>query len=128
MNHLHAAEMATNAGEPAGLFRYVCSGRSGTYALGYCANDPTNNNEHCKGHGTPDEAREHMRQYGLDNMRIREDNLNAHTQHKCEAPGCLTYTSGSVHIGGYTHFSLCSEHRTRDCVDGLYNVHESWES
>lgn len=124
MNHLYAAQLDDGSGK----WRYIMRGRDGAFAVGYCAHDPQNNGELCPGHDTKDGAYEHMRQYGLDNVHVREDNPKANTQNRCKAPGCATFTSGSVTIGGYTYWPLCSEHRTREVVDGLYEMGESWES
>ena len=83
----------------------------------------------CQGHNTAAEAYEHERQHRLDRrLRFHEDLANPSTVHRCKAEGCNAFTSGMAEVGSYHHWHLCAEHRTREIVDPLFKVGESWES
>lgn len=130
MNHLYAAQIADDNGQPTGRYRYVSSNRrTGTHATGYCHSDPENEGGLCPGHGSPEEAYAHQKAHDLDKtLRFREDAPDPLTQYRCEAPECNAFTSGSASVGAYYHVSLCAEHRNRETVEQIYTVGESWSS
>lgn len=83
----------------------------------------------CEGHATAAEAYEHQKQHLLaTDLRFHEDYAETKTLHRCEAEGCTAFTSGSGYVGAYRHWSLCATHRTREAVEPLFFVGESWES
>lgn len=96
--------------------------RSGTYPIGYCAHD-------CPGHATAEEAREHYKQYLLDNATFKDDSAEPEHLHRCEVEGCKTLTDGSVSMPGYgVHRTLCKDHRNRETLEKIINVFEAWHS
>jgi hypothetical protein len=84
----------------------------------------------CAGHETPDEAREHYRQYELnERLRLIPGRPDAGTLKRCQAKGgCSHYTAGQAVIGAYRCWYLCDEHRTKEMVASLYIMHDFYES
>lgn len=83
----------------------------------------------CPGHATAAEAYEHQKQRILDmNLEFYAHRDDADTLHRCEAPSCGKHTSGFASAGSYRHWTLCDEHQTREIVEPLMHVGESWES
>lgn len=83
----------------------------------------------CQGHDTEAEAYEHEKQRLLaTSLQFIPDSDTASTQRRCKAAGCNTFTSGHAYVGSYRHWPLCAEHRTREAVEPLLCVGESWES
>lgn len=102
MNYYQPRELLKD-GKPTGLWHYTCRNDDRVWPVGYCAQD-------CPGHATPEEAREHYRQYLLDNARY--DGYLRDEQRKCEICGAWTqrYAEGP-HI--FMHV-LCDEHCNRE--------------
>lgn len=119
MNYYTTCELADKEGKPSGLHHYTVTNDNRTRPAGYCADG-------CPGHPTPEEAREHYKQYLLDH-RLRLDGKNGDTQHKCKV--CGEWTQGVAFLDE-TPFALCDEHRTREKVSELYgdvgDVASSW--
>lgn len=103
------------------LWHYVSAHHSrGTYPIGYCAVG-------CEGHETEEEAREHARQYLLDHLTFVGDNPNATSQHRCDEPQCLTFTSGEARAPWGRIWTLCETHRTRETVEQLMpEIGDAW--
>jgi hypothetical protein len=79
---------------------------------------------HTDGHATSDEACECYKQYQLDDgLRFGEDSSS---QKKCQV--CEAWTTKRAMVGGYRSFVLCEAHATREEVEKLFTVGESWES
>lgn len=96
--------------------KYGSDGRRGMGAIGYCA-------EGCNGHDTAEEAREHYRQYLLDQrLRFFEGPDDPSTLRKCQVEGCTAYTAGRGQLGEWLMWNLCATHRTREVVEVLYPV------
>lgn len=93
-------------GKPTGLWHYTCYNNDEVSLVGYCAKD-------CPGHVSPEEAREHYKQYLLDHARY--GGILYDEQHKCEICGTWTqrYADGP-HI--FIHF-LCDKHYNREGLD-----------
>jgi hypothetical protein len=131
MNFYDAREIQDGDGKGTGKWRYTCynDNQKRTWAVGYCAQD-------CPGHDTPDEAREHYKQYLLD-IALRLD-ANADSvpgaveppKFKCEAEGCEALTSKAAKVGyGIPRmFNLCPEHMNRETVETLFEVGSSFGS
>lgn len=83
---------------------------------------------HTDGHTTKEEACECYKQYLLDTkLRLMPtEPENAHQQFKCKA--CGKWTACHASVGPYRQFDLCPEHQTREEVEKLLTVGESWES
>jgi len=75
--------------------------------IGYCADG-------CKGHDTPEEAREHYRDYILDKARF---GVEMRQTLKCRECGEDTYLA--VITLPRTIVSLCGDHHTRECLRPL---------
>lgn len=96
-----------------GLWHYVSAHHSrGTYPIGNCAVG-------CEGHDTEEGARAHARQYLLDHLTFVSDNPHAASQHRCDADGCLTFTSGYGQAPWGYRWTLCEAHRNQAAVDAL---------
>ncbi len=81
---------------------------------------------HADGHATSDEACACYKTYLLDQRTTLGSPDKPHALYKCDV--CGAFTAGYAQIGGYTRFTLCDDHRTREHLEDLYEVHESWES
>jgi hypothetical protein len=83
---------------------------------------------HTDGHATEQEACDCFKQYQLDTaLRLQAaEPENASQQHKCQI--CRKWTACHAQVGAYQLFVLCPEHQTRECVESLFSVGESWES
>lgn len=83
---------------------------------------------HDDGHATEEEACECYKQYLLDTRLhlITEEPASASSQHRCEV--CKKFTACHASVGPYRMFTLCPEHQTREQVEKLLKVGESWES
>lgn len=100
-------------GPSASKWHYTRMNDDRIWPIGYCAED-------CPGHDSPNEARAHYRLYLLNNsLRFHPDTDAADTLHRCEAPDCSAYTSGSASLGVWIRFDLCAAHRTREVVEQL---------
>ena len=85
---------------------------------------------HDTGHETKEEAVACHKAFELDfNLRVREDDPEARSQHRCRFPGCNAWTSGYVQIGAYCIIQLCADHRTREAVEQVYqHGDQRWDS
>lgn len=83
---------------------------------------------HEDGHATEQEARDCYRQYMLDSSLFlpAKEPPNATQAQKCQV--CGVWTACIATVGSYSMFFLCPEHCTREHVEKLYRVGESWES
>jgi hypothetical protein len=93
---------------------------------------------HRDGHETAEEACDCYKAYLLD-IRLHLTRWEHKTEggedvlpgvlHICDAPGCTAYTSNHASVGGAgPSWALCDEHLTREVVEGLLTVWESWHS
>lgn len=75
---------------------------------------------HDDGHATKEEAERHFYDWELD--QLQELKGPSSTQHRCQSPGCQTFTDIALAIGGHigVHFWLCKDHRTRGEVARIY--------
>lgn len=120
--------MNTYAGRKSEMIHYVAKElKSGGWhytmnslPIGYCL-------EH-GGHDTAEEARECYKSYMLDKHLHLDRKISDDILMKCKVKGCEEFTSGFASVGGYSMFILCDKHRTREEVERLYSVGESWES
>ena len=89
---------------------------------------PLVGNFHADGHETEQEACECYKKYMLDTSLhlTPEEPANASQQNRCKV--CGKFTACCAFVGAYNMFVLCPEHQTRECVESLYSVGESWES
>lgn len=89
---------------------------------------PLIGNYHTDGHATEQEACDCFKKYMLDTqLRLNPaEPPNAEQQNRCGV--CRKFTACYAYVGPYAAFVLCPEHQTRECVESLYNVGESWES
>ena len=83
---------------------------------------------HTDGHATEEDAQQCYKEYLLDtSLRLmKQEPPNASQQNRCQA--CKAFTACYAQVGPYRMFTLCPEHNTREQVDVLLNVGESWES
>lgn len=112
MRHNNPRELRDANGQPTGLWHYTVyvDSLKLTYPIGYCA-------DNCPGHATPDEAREHYRQYLLDEQLTYGDQQDV--QYRCSA--CQEWTTGYAHIPDLVRYwPLCSAHQTREEVEKLF--------
>lgn len=142
MRHLSALKRVsdgrwdyTTNGHPTGYCREYApikeygSGVNPEAARGYNQNMlPFVKNFHTDGHETEQEACDCYRKYILDtSLRLTpEEPVNASQQTRCRI--CNKFTACHSYVGAYNLFVLCPEHQTRECVESLYSVGESWES
>lgn len=107
MNYYTATELAKD-GKPTGLWHYTRRNDGRMWPVGYCA-------ENCPGHATPDEAREHYRQYQIDTARDRKTVQWG----GCEV--CDTPTKDGVCIepDQMEFHHLCPEHHNRATLETL---------
>lgn len=89
---------------------------------------PLIGNFHSGGHATEDEACDCFKKYTLDtSLRLMpQEPENASQQNRCKI--CNKFTACHATVGGHGVFTLCPEHQTRECVESIYKVGESWES
>ena len=83
---------------------------------------------HTTGHATEEEACECFKRYMLDtHLKLQtEEPENANQLLRCKV--CNTFTACYASIGPYVLFVLCPAHQTREAVESLYKVGESWDS
>lgn len=83
---------------------------------------------HDCGHATREEAEACYKQYMLDqHLRLQPtEPENANQQFRCKV--CKKFTACHAFVGAYQIFDLCPEHQTREEVEKLFAVGESWES
>lgn len=79
----------------------------------------------CKGHDTPEGAYAHQKAYQLDH-RLWLDRKLSGEQRPCRV--CGEWTQGVAQVGAWWTAVLCDEHRTREHVEALFDVGESWHS
>ncbi len=106
MNYYEPRELAGEDGRSTGRFHYVRRNHYRTEPVGYCANA-------CSGHDTAEEAREHYRQY-LINERVdyRPDHMKR--PERCKI--CAEWTHSYAHIEAWDSYPLCKEHLTKESV------------
>jgi len=85
-------------------------------------------NFHIDGHATKEDACECYKRYLLGTaLRLQPTEPdNASQQNRCQA--CKKFTACHAMVGPYRMFTLCPEHQTREEVEKLLTVGESWES
>lgn len=90
--------------------------------------EPLRDKFHTDGHATRQEACDCYARYLLDTHAFYCDQEpeNARQQQKCQV--CGAWTACSAQVGGYHYFILCPTHCNRECVAGLLEIGESWES
>lgn len=110
---------------------YTCMNDGRVWAVGYCAGNydhtPDEAPYHDDGHDTVEEACECYKRYQLDNHLDLDGQMQGQKR-KCAVEGCEEWTQGIVTIEGWQRFVLCDEHRTRETVEKLYSVGETWSS
>lgn len=142
MNHLCAKQRKDD-----GRWDYTINGRPWGYCKNYvpipedgkiltiesakCENKkmaPLAGKFHQDGHATEVEACECYKNYILDTrLRLQpQEPENASQQDRCEV--CRKFTACHATVGPYRMFTLCPEHQTREAVEKLLRVGESWES
>jgi hypothetical protein len=89
---------------------------------------PLVGNFHTGGHATEQEACDCYKKYMLDtSLRLTPaEPANASQQNRCKV--CDKFTACHAYVGAYQLFVLCPEHQTREHVESLLAVGESWES
>jgi hypothetical protein len=108
MNYYTVSELAKD-GQATSLYHYTVTNDGRTRPTGYCADG-------CPGHSTPDEAREHYRQYILDTARF---DGQYRAQFHCEVCGAWTQGFASTE---QTMYHLCDEHRNRAALESLVGL------
>jgi len=103
-----------------GTWDYTCTNGGAVYRVGYCAKEGG-----C-GHATEEDACACFKRYLLDTS-LRLDREMDGQQLRCQSEGCGAFTSGFADVDMRT-FVLCDEHRTREVVERLLVVRESWSS
>lgn len=96
-----------NTGENAGKWHFTSMNDGQIWPIGYCADG-------CPGHDTEQEARDHQREYVLDNRVQYDRHMAADSQKKCEE--CGEWTDGLVVVDGWHDHVLCPPHQTREIV------------
>lgn len=131
MNHYAARQRESDK-----RWDYTCQNGTRIHPVGYCAGKlvdvmeiPEDEREpyHEHGHDTPEAARECYKRYMLDS-RLRLDGKMSDQKRMCEAEGCEEWTQGVARVGPMISFVLCDDHRTRETVETLYSVGDSWSS
>ena len=89
---------------------------------------PLVGNFHADGHATEQEACDCYKKYMLDtSLRLTPvEPVNASQQNRCKI--CDKFTACHAYVGAYQLFVLCPEHQTREHVEAILTVGESWES
>jgi hypothetical protein len=103
---VYSASQITFDDRPTGKYHYTRSCSAGTSPVGYCADS-------CPGHDTPEEAREHYRQYLLDKCVVPIVMLEE--QRKCLE--CGEWTQDAVLIDARERLVLCKEHQGREFLE-----------
>lgn len=113
MNYFDAREILGPDGEPSGRWRYTCRNDDKVWAVGYCA-------EGCPGHPTPEEAREHYRQFVLDGMRVRGPKpADSWPKDKCAVEGCPAEATHLLDAPGHRCHEVCESHANRAAMELL---------
>ena len=109
MNYDQPRQLADKSG-----WHYTSMNDGNVHAIGYCRDHLDHP------HATEDEARRCYRDYEL-NERLRLDagTWSNHWQ-PCDYPGCPALTNKPVTINGWERWTLCDEHRTKECCTELY--------
>jgi hypothetical protein len=109
MNYYQPRELLKD-GKQSGLFHYTCKNDNVVWPVGLCA-------EGCTGHATPDEAREHWREYliqGIQFSKITQE----WPKEKCQVEGCneqATMTGSTKNEPGRFLYKLfCDKHATTE--------------
>lgn len=117
MNHYKARQK-----EVSKLWHYTCANDDFIYPVGYCA-------DNCPGHATEQEAKDHYKEYLLDNVQIiTPDDKKLWPKYKCDVKECNNQGDHSVNFRGYSYHNLCKDHTNRAILSTLVEVHESWGS
>ena len=103
------------------LWHYTCMNDDLIWPVGACADG-------CPGHATADEAREHQKQFLLDNARYFD--VSGWPKHKCSVDGCEQEATRAAETPGHFwhHHVFCAEHCTREELAKLVHVGESASS
>ena len=149
MNYYQARELTDADGKPTGKWHFTVRNDDRIWATGYCAPWETcpackghagifaalrgehcatcgdkgivERSEPCPGHDTPEGAREHYRQYLLD--QVRYDGALMLQQLQCQI--CGAWTQREAFIPGHgDRWTLCDDHCNRETVDSLLKAPE----
>lgn len=90
--------------------------------------DPLKVHFHTDGHATEQEACDCYKRYMLDTaLRLQPtEPENASQQNRCRV--CNKFTACHAGVGPYFLVTLCPEHQTREHVESVFTVGESWQS
>lgn len=119
MNYYRPLELKDTEGKATGLWHYTVTNDGRSHAVGYCAAD-------CSGHATPDEAREHYKEY-LVNECTRYDGKLSDMQKHCEVCGEWTQRIAEIPIE-MSVYPLCDLHCNREEVSKLLKVGDAVSS
>lgn len=106
MNRYGPRVLIADDGRPTGRFHFARSSAYRDEAVGYCAAG-------CAGHDTADEAREHYRQF-LVNERVSLFPEQMQRPERCRV--CGAWTQSYARVESWDFYPLCPEHLTRESV------------
>ena len=151
MNYYQARELRDADGKGTGLWHYTVRNDDRIWATGYCSPWETcpackgnaglfaairgercatcedkgivRRADPCPGHDTPEGAREHYRQYLLDQVRYDQKLLDE--RRKCAVCGAWSEYTAFIPSEINHVWVLCDEHRNREQVDKLLKAPEA---
>ncbi len=106
MNYYGPREVDGRDGRGSGRYHFTSKNDYRTEPVGYCA-------EGCAGHETAHEAREHFRQY-LVNERVDFRVNHMKRPERCKI--CAEWTLSYARVEAWDYYPLCQEHLTRESV------------
>ncbi|KKN46043.1 hypothetical protein LCGC14_0677370 [marine sediment metagenome] len=125
MNHDRALEMLDHTWN----YARTNDNQHRTYPIGYCSNHTLLNEKYLAyhKHATKEEAEECYKKYELDNnLRLNAGTIGEETLVKCHE--CKEFTNITTTVNGWRMYYLCDEHRTRETMEKIFVVGESFHS
>ncbi|MCK9558274.1 MAG: hypothetical protein M0R50_09580 [Candidatus Cloacimonetes bacterium] len=123
MNYYQPREIIRDK-KPCGLYHYTCRNDDQIWPVGLCAED-------CPGHATPEEAREHWREYLIQGIQF-DKITHEWPKDKCQVEECNEQATmiGSTknEPGRFIHKLLCDKHATSEEMSKFIDACDTWSS
>ena len=109
MNYYGPRELTGQDGQSTGRYHFASANDYRTAPVGYCANG-------CSGHDTAEEAREHFKQYLVnEKVDFRPDQMKR--PERCKI--CSDWTRSYARVEAWDFYPLCKDHLTKESVARL---------
>jgi len=155
MNYYKARELMDENGKGTGLWHYTCMNDNKVWPIGNCSawescKDCSSSDlpfklggppcstcdgkrivrktTPCPGHKTAEEAEAHYKEYVMAGVKILGPKQQEWPKNKCHVKSCNKEATHLANVGPCECYELCEEHATKEIVETMVVIGESWSS